>query len=258
MELDAALAHRYGRWRDARLGDVPVNFLADADTTGGNSGSPVVNGRGELVGVNFDRVWENVANDFGYNPDVARNVNVDVRYLLWMLDVVQHASGVLRELGVGTFPAAPVAGTATPRTHVTPASAPAGGQASRLPGGQAAGRRLSGRRDGGVTASSLCARGGRSALGIRRARAPRGTGSRDTADTRSAAARPCSKRARSWAAARATASRSRSAAAGRARRGGCAGEARARGSRSAPRCGSACGRRRRSRRCAGRPSPRAG
>ena len=44
---------------------MPVDFLADADTTGGNSGSPVVNGRGELVGVNFDRVWENVANDFG-------------------------------------------------------------------------------------------------------------------------------------------------------------------------------------------------
>jgi hypothetical protein len=100
MELDAIAAHRYGRWRDARLGDVPVDFLADADTTGGSSGSPVVNGRGELVGVNFDRVWENVANDFGYNPDVNRNVNVDVRYLLWMLDVVQHATGVLHELGV--------------------------------------------------------------------------------------------------------------------------------------------------------------
>ena len=102
MELDAAAAHRYGRWRDARLGDVPVDFLADADTTGGNSGSPVVNGRGELVGVNFDRVWENVANNFGYNPEVARNVNVDVRYLLWMLDEVQHANGVLRELGVSS------------------------------------------------------------------------------------------------------------------------------------------------------------
>ena len=102
MELDAAAAQRYGRWRDARLGDVPVDFLADADTTGGNSGSPVVNGRGELVGVNFDRVWENVANDFGYNPEVARNVNVDVRYLLWMLDEVQHANGVLGELGVGS------------------------------------------------------------------------------------------------------------------------------------------------------------
>jgi hypothetical protein len=68
---------------------VPLNFLADADTTGGNSGSPVVNGRGELVGVNFDRVWENVANDFGYNPEVARNVNVDIRFFLWLLEKVK-------------------------------------------------------------------------------------------------------------------------------------------------------------------------
>jgi len=78
--------------------DLPVNFLADADTTGGNSGSPVVNGRGELVGVNFDRVWENVANDFAYNPDVARNVSADVRYLLWMLRDVAKATELLEEL----------------------------------------------------------------------------------------------------------------------------------------------------------------
>ena len=78
--------------------DLVVNFLADADTTGGNSGSPVVNGRGELVGVNFDRVWENVANDFAYNPDVARNVSADVRYLLWMLRDVAKATELLKEL----------------------------------------------------------------------------------------------------------------------------------------------------------------
>ncbi len=77
-----------------------VNFLADGDTTGGNSGSPVVNGRGELVGVNFDRVWENVANDFGYNPDVARNVSVDVGYVIWMLRDVAKADALLKELGV--------------------------------------------------------------------------------------------------------------------------------------------------------------
>ena len=65
---------------------IPLNFLSDADTTGGNSGSPVINGRGELVGLNFDRVWENVANDFGYNPDVARNISVDIRFLIWLLD----------------------------------------------------------------------------------------------------------------------------------------------------------------------------
>ena len=79
---------------------LPVNFLADADTTGGNSGSPVVNGRGELVGVNFDRVWENVANDFAYNPDIARNLSADVRYLLWMLRDVAKATELLEELGV--------------------------------------------------------------------------------------------------------------------------------------------------------------
>jgi hypothetical protein len=98
--LDAAAKKNFGPWKDAKLGDVPVDFLADADTTGGNSGSPVVNGRGELVGVNFDRVWENVANDFGYNEAVGRNVNVDVRYLLWILDRVDHAGALLQELGV--------------------------------------------------------------------------------------------------------------------------------------------------------------
>lgn len=79
---------------------VPLNFLSDADTTGGNSGSPTVNGRGELVGLNFDRVWENVANDFGYNPAIARNVNVDIRFFLWLLEHVDRADGLLRELGV--------------------------------------------------------------------------------------------------------------------------------------------------------------
>ncbi len=78
---------------------IPLDFLANADTTGGNSGSPVVNGRGELVGLNFDRVWENVANDFGYNPAIARNVNVDIRFFLWMLDL-QKADGILAELGI--------------------------------------------------------------------------------------------------------------------------------------------------------------
>lgn len=87
-------------YADPRLEDVPVAFLASADTTGGNSGSPVLNGRGELVGVNFDRVWENVANDFGYNPEIARNVSVDVRYLLFVLERFGGAAarGVLQEL----------------------------------------------------------------------------------------------------------------------------------------------------------------
>ncbi|HEX6898640.1 MAG TPA: S46 family peptidase [Thermoanaerobaculia bacterium] len=100
--LAAAPRAAQSRWADPELKDVPVCFLADADTTGGNSGSPVVNGRGELVGVNFDRVWENVANDFGFNPDVARNISVDVRYLLWLLEAThgEAARPILTEMGV--------------------------------------------------------------------------------------------------------------------------------------------------------------
>lgn len=93
-------ARQPGRWADPMLKDVPVDFLADCDTTGGNSGSPTIDGKGRLVGVNFDRVWENVANDFGYNPDVARNVNADVRYMLWMLEEVDGAGELVTELGV--------------------------------------------------------------------------------------------------------------------------------------------------------------
>ncbi len=93
-------ASRNSRWSAAALGQVPVDFLATCDTTGGNSGSPTIDGQGRLVGVNFDRVWENVANDFGYNPEIARNVNADIRYLLWLLDDVEKATDVLKELGV--------------------------------------------------------------------------------------------------------------------------------------------------------------
>ena len=101
--LAAAPRAPESRFADPKLGDVPVGFLADADTTGGNSGSPVVDGRGQLVGVNFDRVWENVANDFGFNPEVARNVSVDVRYLLWLLEALcgEAARPLFLELGVG-------------------------------------------------------------------------------------------------------------------------------------------------------------
>ena len=88
------------RWVEKSSGLVPVNFLADGDSSGGNSGSPVVNARGELVGINFDRVWENVAGDFGFNPALSRNISVDVRYLLWNLERVAAAEELLQELGL--------------------------------------------------------------------------------------------------------------------------------------------------------------
>ncbi|HHH27794.1 MAG TPA: S46 family peptidase, partial [Polyangiaceae bacterium] len=87
-------------WAPPELGDVPICFLANGDTTGGNSGSAVVNGKGELVGLNFDRVWENIAGDFGYNPPLSRNIVVDARYLLFLMDRVDDAGHLLRELGL--------------------------------------------------------------------------------------------------------------------------------------------------------------
>lgn len=93
-------AARKSRWSDPALDDVPVCFLSTADTTGGNSGSPVIDGKGRLVGLNFDRVWENIAGDFAYNTDHSRNISVDIRYLLWILDVVEDADFLLAEMGI--------------------------------------------------------------------------------------------------------------------------------------------------------------
>ncbi len=98
--LAAADKRKESRWLDPRLGDVPVCFLINGDTTGGNSGSPVINGKGELIGVNFDRVFEAVAGDFGWNRDRSRNVCVDIRYVLWVVESVYPAPALLQELGV--------------------------------------------------------------------------------------------------------------------------------------------------------------
>ncbi len=97
---DAAAGAPDTYWADPALGDVPVCFLASGDTTGGNSGSPVVDGRGRWVGLNFDRVWENIAGDFGYSIDRSRNIIVDVRYILWLIDDVYGAEGLIDELGL--------------------------------------------------------------------------------------------------------------------------------------------------------------
>jgi len=98
--LAAAKTRATSRWFDKRIGDVPVCFLANGDTTGGNSGSPVMDGSGRLIGLNFDRVFEAVAGDFGWNPDRSRNVIVDIRYVLWVIESVFPSPSLLKELGV--------------------------------------------------------------------------------------------------------------------------------------------------------------
>ncbi|MBY6094344.1 S46 family peptidase [Ferrimonas balearica] len=80
------------------FGSVPVNFLSSADTTGGNSGSPVMNGRGELVGLNFDSTYESITKDWYFNPAITRAVHVDIRYVLWMMSEVDNADWLLQEL----------------------------------------------------------------------------------------------------------------------------------------------------------------
>ncbi|MCU8000211.1 S46 family peptidase [Shewanella sp. SM95] len=77
---------------------VPVNFLSSVDTTGGNSGSPVFNGKGELVGLNFDSTYEAITKDWFFNPTITRAVHVDIRYILWMMDEVDHADNLIKEL----------------------------------------------------------------------------------------------------------------------------------------------------------------
>lgn len=97
--LEAAKTRDQSKFFDQKLGDVPVCFLTNGDTTGGNSGSPVINGKGELIGLNFDRVFENVAGDFGWNPERSRNVVCDVRYVLWVVESVLPSPNLLQELG---------------------------------------------------------------------------------------------------------------------------------------------------------------
>ncbi|MCF1426513.1 MAG: S46 family peptidase [Shewanella sp.] len=77
---------------------VPVNFLSSVDTTGGNSGSPVFNGKGELVGLNFDSTYEAITKDWFFNPTITRAVHVDIRYILWMMDKVDNAHNLIDEL----------------------------------------------------------------------------------------------------------------------------------------------------------------
>lgn len=98
--LEAVAAKRYAGLADARLGTVPVNFLADLDITGGNSGSPVLDANGRLVGLAFDGTLESVASNWVFDPVLTRMISVDQRYMRWIMQEVMPAPQLLRELGV--------------------------------------------------------------------------------------------------------------------------------------------------------------
>lgn len=86
----------YGRY--GVNGKMPVCLIAGNHTTGGNSGSPVMNANGELIGLNFDRVWEGTMSDLNYDPEICRNVMVDIRYVMFIIDKFAGAQNLVKEI----------------------------------------------------------------------------------------------------------------------------------------------------------------
>ena len=89
----------YGRYADVE-GHMPICFLTNNDITGGNSGSPVINGKGELIGLAFDGNWEAMSGDIAFEPDLQRTICVDVRYVLWVIDKYAGATNLIEELDI--------------------------------------------------------------------------------------------------------------------------------------------------------------
>jgi hypothetical protein len=94
----------YGRW--TVNGTVPIAFIADNHTTGGNSGSPVLNAKGELIGTNFDRVWEGTMSDYYFDDNRCRNITLDVRYTLFIVEKMGNAGWLLKEMKITAAPKA--------------------------------------------------------------------------------------------------------------------------------------------------------
>jgi len=87
----------YGQYADAN-GKLPVCFLGTNHTTGGNSGSPAIDAHGNLIGLNFDRVWEGTMSDYNYDADICRNIMVDIRYVLFIVDKYAGAKNLIEEM----------------------------------------------------------------------------------------------------------------------------------------------------------------
>jgi hypothetical protein len=90
----------YGKFYSKKIDDLPVAILYDTDTSGGNSGSPIMNAYGELIGVNYDRTYEATINDYAWNENYSRSIGVDIRYVLWVTQKIGGADFILNELGI--------------------------------------------------------------------------------------------------------------------------------------------------------------
>lgn len=88
----------YGRW--SSNGTMPVCFVTQNHTSGGNSGSPVLNAKGELIGINFDRIWDGTMSDIYYDPNLCRNISVDIRYVMFIIEKYGEASWLFKEMDI--------------------------------------------------------------------------------------------------------------------------------------------------------------
>ncbi len=95
--IDLAKARDFGQYADAN-GDLVVCFTGSNQTTGGNSGSPAIDGSGNLIGLNFDRSWESTMSDVMYDPERCRNIMVDIRYVLFIVDKYAGATNLINEM----------------------------------------------------------------------------------------------------------------------------------------------------------------
>ena len=95
---DIVASGDYGRW--GHDGKVPVCFIATNHTSGGNSGSPVIDSKGRLIGINFDRVWEGTMSDIEFDPDFCRNISLDIRYVLFIIDMIGDADHLIDEMTI--------------------------------------------------------------------------------------------------------------------------------------------------------------
>ncbi len=98
--LELIAAKDWGRYGDKRLGTLPICFLSNNDITGGNSGSPIMNGMGQLTGLAFDGNYEAMTSDYAFRPEASRTINVDIRYVLWLTEKIAGMTRLLDEMTI--------------------------------------------------------------------------------------------------------------------------------------------------------------